>query len=874
MTPMMAQYLAIKRDNPNSLLFYRMGDFYELFFDDAVEAAAALDITLTKRGKHLGEDIPMCGVPVHSHETYLTRLIRTGFKVAVCEQTEDPAEAKKRGAKAVVNRAVARTITAGTLTEDTLLNANRNNYLVAVAEAEGGFGLAWLDMSTGEFHMQPVSQATLGSSLARLDPGEALIADRLMQRDDLAEILAPWWDSLTPLPASRFDSQNGGKRLTEIFKVATLDAYGHFSRAELAAGGGLIDYVELTQQGKLPRIAPPTRLAAGEVMEIDAATRRNLELTQTLSGERKGSLLNVIDQTVTGAGGRLLASWISTPLTDIGAINYRLDMVSQFAGEQSLRSNLRSQLKRAPDIERALSRLSLGRGGPRDLAAIRDGLALTSDIRDLMTSDRASQGVREALEDFGNHGALVLKLTEALAAELPLYTRDGGFITAGFSPSFDELKTMRDESRRLIAGLQERYAGDTNIQNLKIKHNNVLGYYIEVSARHAETMPAGAESVYIHRQTMKNAIRYSTVELGELEGKIASAADKALAVELGLFDELLAAVTDQAEAIARAATALATLDVAAGLAELAADRNYCRPDLDDSRDFAIIAGRHPVVEQALTSSQSRPFVANDCAVDGDDSQLWLLTAPNMAGKSTFLRQNALIAILAQIGSFVPAGKARLGVVDRLFSRVGAADDLARGRSTFMVEMVETAAILAQATDRSFVILDEIGRGTATFDGLSIAWAVVEHLYEINCSRALFATHYHELTNLAAKLPGLTCHTMRVKEWKGDVVFLHEVTAGAADRSYGVHVGKLAGLPDEVVARAEDVLKALEEENQAGAVTRLADDLPLFAAGRPSGIQTAAQPSPVEMVLDTILPDELSPKEALELIYKLKVLTDK
>ncbi len=874
MTPMMAQYLAIKRDNPNSLLFYRMGDFYELFFDDAVEAAAALDITLTKRGKHLGEDIPMCGVPVHSHETYLTRLIRTGFKVAVCEQTEDPAEAKKRGAKAVVNRAVARTITAGTLTEDTLLNANRNNYLVAVAEAEGGFGLAWLDMSTGEFHMQPVSQATLGSSLARLDPGEALIADRLMQRDDLAEILAPWWDSLTPLPASRFDSQNGGKRLMEIFKVATLDAYGHFSRAELAAGGGLIDYVELTQQGKLPRIAPPTRLAAGEVMEIDAATRRNLELTQTLSGERKGSLLNVIDQTVTGAGGRLLASWISTPLTDIGAINYRLDMVSQFAGEQSLRSNLRSQLKRAPDIERALSRLSLGRGGPRDLAAIRDGLALTSDIRDLMTNDRASQGVREALEDFGSHGALVLKLTESLAAELPLYTRDGGFIAAGFSPSFDELKTMRDESRRLIAGLQERYAGDTNIQNLKIKHNNVLGYYIEVSARHAESMPAGAESVYIHRQTMKNAIRYSTVELGELEGKIASAADKALAVELGLFDELLAAVTDQAEAIARAATALATLDVAAGLAELAADRNYCRPDLDDSRDFAIIAGRHPVVEQALTSSQSRPFVANDCAVDGDDSQLWLLTAPNMAGKSTFLRQNALIAILAQIGSFVPAGKARLGVVDRLFSRVGAADDLARGRSTFMVEMVETAAILAQATDRSFVILDEIGRGTATFDGLSIAWAVVEHLYEINCSRALFATHYHELTNLAAKLPGLTCHTMRVKEWKGDVVFLHEVTAGAADRSYGVHVGKLAGLPDEVVARAEDVLKALEEENQAGAVTRLADDLPLFAAGRPSGIQTAAQPSPVEMVLDTILPDELSPKEALELIYKLKVLTDK
>ncbi len=885
-TPMMAQYLAIKRDNPNCLLFYRMGDFYELFFDDAVAAAAALDITLTKRGKHLGDDIPMCGVPVHSHETYLSRLIRKGFKVAVCEQTEDPAEAKKRGAKSVVNRAVVRTITAGTLTEDTLLDANRNNYLASVAEAQGGFGLAWLDMSTGEFHLQPVYQASLAASLARLEPGETLISDRLMQRDDLADTFAPWRDSLTSLPASRFDSQNGGKRLTEIFQVATLDAYGHFSRAELSAGGALVDYVELTQQGKLPRIAPPSRLAEGEVMEIDAATRRNLELIQTLAGERRGSLLSVIDQTVTGAGGRLLASRLSAPLTDIGAINYRLDMVGYFAADQSLRATLRELLKKAPDIERALSRLTLGRGGPRDLAGIRDGLSLTSDIRDLFALDQSPRGIKDAVSDFGAHGALVLKLTEALAAELPLYARDGGFIAEGFSPSFDELKTMRDESRRLIAGLQEKYAADTKIQNLKIKHNNVLGYYIEVSAKNAESMPGGisggisggigggTESPYIHRQTMKNAVRYSTVELGELEGKIASAADKALAVELELFDELAAEIIGQANAIALAAAALAALDVAAGYGELAADQNYCRPEMDDSRDFAIVAGRHPVVEQALVRDQAGPFVANDCSlgeIDGDTSQLWLLTGPNMAGKSTFLRQNALIAVLAQIGSFVPAEQARLGVVDRLFSRVGAADDLARGRSTFMVEMVETAAILAQATDRSFVILDEIGRGTATFDGLSIAWAVVEHLHEINRSRALFATHYHELTNLAAKLAGLTCHTMRVKEWKGDVVFLHEVTSGAADRSYGIHVGKLAGLPDAVVARAEDVLAALEEENQAGAVTRLADDLPLFAAGVKPKSAAPDAPTPLEAELDNVLPDELSPKEALELIYRLKAL---
>ena len=873
-TPMMVQYMAIKRENPNSLLFYRMGDFYELFFDDAVAASAALDITLTKRGKHLGEDIPMCGVPVHSHEAYLSRLIRKGFKVAVCEQTENPAEAKKRGAKSVVNRAVVRTITAGTLTEDTLLDAKRNNYLAAVAEAQGGFGLAWLDMSTGEFQMQPIFQASLAAALARLDPGETLISDRLIQRHDLADILASWQDRLTPLPASRFDSQNGDKRLTDTFKVATLDAYGHFSRAELSAGGALIDYVALTQQGRLPRIAPPRRLAEGSVMEIDAATRRNLELIQTLSGERKGSLLSVIDRTVTGPGGRLLAARLAAPLTDRDAINYRLDKVSHFIQDQSQRTQLREMLKRAPDIERALSRLTLGRGGPRDLAAIRDGLALTSDVREQFAGDQTPQGVQDALHDFGAHGELVLKLTEALASELPLYARDGGFIADGYAPSFDELKTMRDESRRLIAGLQENYATETKIQNLKIRHNNVLGYFIEVSARNAEAMPSDAESPYIHRQTMKNAVRYSTVELGELEGKIASAADKALAVELGLFDALTAEIVGQADAIAKAAAALAVLDVAASLAELATEQNYCRPEMDDSRDFAIIAGRHPVVEQALARDQGGPFVANDCALGqnaGEDSRLWLLTGPNMAGKSTFLRQNALIAILAQIGAFVPAEQARLGVIDRLFSRVGAADDLARGRSTFMVEMVETAAILAQATDRSFVILDEIGRGTATFDGLSIAWAVVEHLHEVNQSRSLFATHYHELTNLAAKLQGLTCHTMRVKEWKGDVVFLHEVTLGAADRSYGIHVGKLAGLPEAVVTRAEDVLAALEEENQAGAVTRLADDLPLFAASRPPSSPIRAEPTPLEIEIDALQPDELSPKEALELIYRLKAL---
>jgi len=874
-TPMMAQYLAIKAENPDCLLFYRMGDFYELFFEDAVEASAALDITLTKRGKHGGEDIPMCGVPVHSHESYLSRLIRKGFKVAVCEQTEDPAEAKKRGgSKAVVRRDVVRTITPGTLTEDTLLDSRRNNYLAALAEAQGGFGLAWLDMSTSDFQLQAVTEATLPAALARLEPGELLLSDKLAGREDLRDTLEPWHDQLSILPASRFDSANGGTRLQSVFGVKTLDAFGQFSRAEVSAGGALIDYVELTQRGKLPRLSPPRRLADGAVMEIDQATRRNLELTQTLNGERRGSLLSTIDRTQTGAGARALAARLSAPLTDTLEITQRLDAIQHFTADRATREALREHLRRCPDLERALSRLTVGRGGPRDLAGVRDGLALTADIRELLGQGPLPAALTQNIEDLGNHGELVATLTRALVPDLPLYARDGGFIAPGFAPHFDELRELRDESRRLIAGLQDKYAADTEIQNLKIKHNNVLGYFIEVTARHADDLLAAVDGPYIHRQTMKNAVRFTTVELGEMEGRMASAADKALALELELFDGLVSDIIHHADAIALAAQALAELDVAAALAELAVDENYCRPTVDEGHGFEIVGGRHPVVEAALQrSAQEGPssgFVANDCRL-AEDSRLWLLTGPNMAGKSTFLRQNALITILAQMGSFVPAESAHIGRIDRLFSRVGAADDLARGRSTFMVEMVETAAILTQATDRSFVILDEIGRGTATFDGLSIAWAVVEHLHEVNRCRGLFATHYHELTNLTSKLDALTCHTMRVKEWKGDVVFLHEVATGAADRSYGIHVGRLAGLPDAVVGRAEDVLAALEQENQAGAVTRLADDLHLFQASRPAS--GPVKSSELEEELSALSPDDLSPKDALEMLYKLKRLSD-
>ena len=870
-TPMMAQYWAIKRDNPGTLLFFRMGDFYELFFDDAVRAAAALDIALTKRGKHLGEDVQMCGVPVHAYDTYLERLIRKGFKVAICEQTEDPAEAKKRGAKSVVRREVTRIVTPGTITEETLLDARRANYLAVLARAEGRLALAWVDVSTGAFAVQPLDEAMLATALERVQPSELVIADNLLDTGNLAEPLAPWRERLTLEPAARFDSRAGERRLKETFAVGTLDGFGSFGRAELAAAGALVAYVELTQKGHLPRLAPPRLVTGAQAMAIDAATRRNLELAQALDGSRQTSLLGVLDRTVTGAGARLLASRLNAPLTDPDGIDRRLDAIGFFLDDTDLRGKVREVLGATPDLERALARLTVGRGGPRDLAAVRDGLDQARTLAGLLGRAAALPGELEtAREGLVGDEDLIAGLAEALAEEVPLVARDGGFIRRGFSAELDELKALRDDSRRHIAGLQARYQDRTGVANLKIRHNNMLGYYVEVAQTHEAKLE---RETFIQRQSMANAMRFTTVELGELEAKIAQAADRALALELDLFAELVGLVEAAGERIARTARALARIDVAAGLAALAGERGYARPRVDTSLAFAIEAGRHPVVEAMADPANARSFVANDCELAGD-SRLWLVTGPNMAGKSTFLRQNALIAVMAQIGSYVPARAAHIGVVDRLFSRVGAADDLARGRSTFMVEMVETAAILNQAGERALVILDEIGRGTATFDGLSIAWATIEHLHEVNRCRALFATHYHELTALAAKLDGLKPHTMRVKEWKNEVVFLYEVAPGAADRSYGIHVAKLAGLPPQVVARAEDVLKVIEAGEKGSALVRLADDLPLFQAA--AGVKPMSAdrgPSPLAAALHETRPDEMTPREALDLLYRLKDLAE-
>jgi DNA mismatch repair protein MutS len=879
-TPVMEQYIEIKAANPDCLLFYRMGDFYELFFEDAEIAARALGIVLTKRGKHVGRDIPMCGVPVHRADEYLHRLIALGHRVAVCEQLEDPAEAKKRGGKSVVRRDVIRVVTPGTLTEETLLEARRNNYLLAIARARGSageesrFALAWIDISTGEFRIAECDRAGLAAEIARLEPGEIIVSDALY--GDAA--LAPYLRSLpavTPLARDVFDGATAERRLATYFGLSTTESFGALSRLELTAAAACISYVERTQLGARPPLSAPVREAQGATLSIDQATRSNLELVRTLSGERRGSLLATIDRSVTAAGSRLLAQRLAAPLTDPAAIERRHDAVEFFVTDAAARADMRERLAAAPDLARALARLVLARGGPRDLAAIRDGIIAAGGLAgELEKSTNVAAELAQAARALrGLDPALATELNAALAEELPHLKRDGGFVRAGYVAALDEARALRDESRRVIAALQAHYAETTSVRALKIRHNNVLGYFVEVTAQHGERLMAPPlNATFIHRQTLAGQVRFTTTELGELEAKIASAADRALGIELETFERLAASVTAAAAAIKEAAEALAVIDVATALAQLAVERHYVRPQIDASLDFVIEGGRHPVVEQTL-AGDGGPFVANDCDLSAPAStangRIYLVTGPNMAGKSTYLRQNALIAILAQMGSFVPARQAKIGAVDRLFSRVGAADDIARGRSTFMVEMVETAAILNQAGERSLVILDEIGRGTATFDGLSIAWATIEHLHETNRCRALFATHFHELTALAATLPRLFNATVRVKEWQGEVVFLHEVVAGAADRSYGIQVAKLAGLPPAVIARAQLVLAKLEAEDRAS--PRGFDDLPLFAATpRP------ASPSARDAAIDTVLaalaslhPDEMSPRDALEALYALK-----
>ena len=880
---MMAQYFEIKAVNPGYLLFYRMGDFYELFFEDAEIASAALGIVLTKRGKHLGQDIGMCGVPIHAANDYLNKLIRLGHRVAICEQVEDPREAKKRGAKSVVKREVVRLITAGTLTEDDHLDARSSNFLAAlsmVRHGETDFALAWADVSTGETFTADLAAEQLGDELARIGPAELLLTEAARQILVERHLFSPAWMSIAHIaPPESFDSEAATASLRAAFPGGTFDPTS-LSRAARSALGAIVAYITESQKGVGVALRAPVADGTVHHLAIDQATRASLELHQTQRGQQRGSLRQVIDLTVTPPGSRLLSARLASPLADAAAINERLDAVGLLANDVALTGRLRSDLKAVPDLARALTRLALDRGGPRDLAAIGKAIgaaaALTAHFRRLDDAPAVLERLAGVLATAPL--PLASDLALALDDDLPLLSRDGGFVRKGYDAALDDERALASQTRAVVAALQSRLIEETDVRSLKIRHNGVLGYFVEVPAAHGtRLLEEPHRQSFIHRQTMANAMRFTTTELAELEGRIARAHEAALEIELRVFAQLRQDVLSRTDALRSLADALAELDVTAALAHLAATRGYTRPEIDNSLAFRIDGGRHPVVED-MVMAEGQSFVANDADLSGSDAEgggaLWLVTGPNMGGKSTFLRQNALIAILAQMGSFVPAAAAHIGVIDRVFSRVGASDDIAHGRSTFMVEMVETAAILNRATRRSLVVLDEIGRGTATFDGLSIAWAAVEALHETTGCRALFATHFHELTSLAKTLTRVSNVTMKVREWEGDVVFLHEVGPGAADRSYGIQVARLAGLPEPVLARARQVLTVLEQRSAGTASSSqkasVLDDLPLFAhqpAPRP------VAPDPLHLAIDAVRPDEMTPKQAIEALYELKKIRD-
>ena len=886
-TPLMQQYLSVKEQHKDYLLMYRMGDFYEMFFDDAVVASKALDIALTHRGTYMDKPVPMCGIPYHAFSSYIPKLVKQGFKVAICDQVEDPAEARKRGYKAIVKREVSRIITAGTLTEDNLLGGSLNNYLMSLVYNEGldvKISVAITDISTGEFYVQTFDENAISELLSFTilkNPAEIIISQKEMSNPKLQSFINQFKAKLVFKPDTFFDEINSRKNICETFKVADCSVLGDFSPLEIQAQGAILNYVQLTQIGNIPNIAHPKKETNSEILQIDAFSVKNLEIFENINDEtsKNSNLFSIMDKTKTPMGKRQLRKALSTPLANAKKINERLNIVDFFYNNPQLIDDIRSVLTQIFDIERIISRISCKRAGPRDLLNIGETLSVIPQIKNFLLTalekslDNPIQKILDGLKDFSE---LAKKIKSAIIDEPPLLTRDGGFIKEGFHPTLDEYKSLSQNTKQVILDLQSKYTLKTSIMNLKIKYNNLAGYFVEVPIKQATTLMS-SDSGFQHKQTLVNAVRFTTQELSEIEQKILVANEKYLALELSLFEDLCKQILDRIEDLSTLSNAIGELDLWTSLALLAIENNYTKPEINDSFDLEIINGRHPVVEENL-KGQNVAFIPNDCILENKDkdSKLWILTGPNMAGKSTFLRQNAIIIIMAQIGSFVPAESARIGVVNKLFSRVGASDNLARGQSTFMVEMSETATILNQADEHSFVILDEIGRGTATFDGLSIAWAVLEYLNNINRCRGIFATHYHELNQVVEKMKNVSSHTMETKEYNGDVVFLHKVGSGVADKSYGIHVAKIAGIPKEVVNRASQILESFETDNSIVNTKKLVkkiDDMDLFSYQiKSDDVKKSEDDEKIRRLRDKlkeINPDELSPKSALSIMYEIK-----
>lgn len=835
---MMAQYLEIKRQYNEYLLFYRMGDFYEVFFEDAINAASALDIALTKRGQHNGCDIPMAGVPVHSHEVYLLKLISKGFCVAVCEQVETPEQAKARGAKGPLKRDVVRLITPGTLTEESLLTPKKANYLLAISfnkKQSDNLGCAWVDISTGNFYTEIITFDKIEAYLHKINASEILLPESLWQQLDL-RIFETFKNQIKPLADARFNLNSAIKNLCDTYKVLSPEVIGLCKPELIQACGVIVEYLNLTQKSEISFLKNPTTITSQNYLKVDSQTLRNLEIVQTLKGTYQGSLLHSLDNTQTAFGGRLFYQMLVNPLADIALIENRQTNLNFFINTLEIATKIQQILKGTPDLERSLTRIALNRAYPRDLKAIQICLEKTTLIKELLTTQPIWQ-----IPDLSD---LLQALQNTLNDELPATANEGGMIRKGFNQKLDEMLELRDNGHNQLKELEQKYKSDTGINNLKIRCNNLIGYYIEVSASHQNKVP----DFFKHKQAIANGTRYISEELIELSTKITSAAAAVINLEYQIFQNLCTDINAQKQTLEKLAEILAEIDVYSAYSIYVQQFNYCLPQLSYDLNLNIIAGRHPVVEKYTKEA----FIANDCHLN--NNRFALLTGPNMAGKSTYLRQNALIVWMAHCGLAVPAQKATIGLIDQLFCRIGAADDLAAGRSTFMVEMVETASILHQATNKAFIILDEIGRGTSTQDGLAIARSVSEYIINTTKARCIFATHYHELVELAAELP-VELLTVKIVENEQQVIFLHEIIKGAADKSYGIHVAELAGLPGDVIMRAKNLLQA--------------DIAPTPNNIVPLETTSNSQESSVIKAIKSLRPDELTPKEALRVIYELK-----
>jgi len=846
-TPLMRQYHAVKQQVPNVLLMFRLGDFYELFYEDAITAARELEITLTARNKEKGQPIPMCGVPYHAAEGYLSRLIQKGYRVAICDQMEEAGPGKK-----LVKREVTRVVTPGTATESSLLRSHENNYLASVFRNGSRAGLAHADITTGEFRATEIDLADVNATLENLNVREVLAAESVSGLPGVRTVVDDWV----------FDIDHAERGLREHFRLLTLDGCGLSDRPlAVSAAGAILHYLRETQKSALDHLDRPTYYDRSDSMILDAVTVRNLELLEPLfAGESKEStLIHVLDQTCTGMGGRLLRNRLLRPCLQLPEIEARLDAVQETLQTTIARSEIRKLLAQVLDLERLLAKLALGTAGPRELLALGRSLALVPRVKEQISSFTKVRlfQISSGLDEIPELGDRILT---AIAEEPPANLADGGTIRPGYHVELDELRDISRNSRQYIAQIELRERGRSGIQSLKVRFNNVFGYYIEITKSNLHLAP----SDYERKHTLVNAERFTTPELKELESKILDAEEKMLALEREIFQELRQFAAEHAARIRQTAAAIAELDVTCALAQVAAENRYVRPGFSDSGEIRIVAGRHPVIEK-LAEKEAARFIPNDLYFDTDSQLIAVITGPNMGGKSTYLRQAASIVILAQMGSYVPADSAALSIVDRVFTRIGAADNLARGRSTFMVEMNETAVILNTATSRSLVVLDEIGRGTATYDGLALAWSVVEHIHQRIRARTLFATHYHELTELADQLPGVRNLHVSVKEAGDQIIFLRKVEPGRADRSYGIEVARLAGLPVSVIERAREILALHERSEQA-----VAEELAPRGTPGPMQIQLF-EPVNYQIAerIRNLKVDELRPIEALQLLHDLQ-----